>query len=117
MPGCIEYCFVLLLSNFIYSSICNEKGELAYLIVFEIVLFAEIIYDGTLLMTFIDNLTEKPKEYSILFVSITIAWEILVMDLIFRAVFEDREKLEKRLQLEEMVISHYEKSFPDQERP
>jgi hypothetical protein len=107
--GCIEYCITLLLSNYIYSSICSEKGELPFLIIFEIVLFAEIIYDGLLLISFINHLEAKPKDYSILFISVMIAWEVLVMDLIFRAVYEDREKAERLNEIEEKIHEHHSK--------
>lgn len=53
-------------------------------------LFAEIIYSGFLLITFINGMKEKSKDYCILFISIFIAWQMLVMDLIFRASFEDK---------------------------
>jgi hypothetical protein len=67
------------------------------------VLAAEIIYSGTLLIMFINNMTDKPKDYSILFISIMIAWQILVMDLIFRAGYEDREKEDRFKELEEKI--------------
>jgi hypothetical protein len=34
---------------------------------------------------FVNTLDEKPKDYSIVFVSIAIANQVLIMDLIFRA--------------------------------
>jgi hypothetical protein len=39
---------------------------------------------------FVNNLEAKPKDYSILLVSIAIANQILIMDLIFRAAYEDK---------------------------
>jgi hypothetical protein len=68
--GCVLYSLTLLLTNLNYSLICNTRGEMPLLVLFTIVLFAEIIYDGMLLVTFINNLKEKPKDYSILFISI-----------------------------------------------
>jgi hypothetical protein len=101
--GCIEYSIVLLLTNLIYSFACNGKTELAFLIAFETVLLAEIIYSGTLLIMFINNLKDKAKDYSILFISIIITWQILVMDLIFRAAYLDRIKEEDNQRLENMM--------------
>lgn len=106
--GCTVYCAVLLITNLCYSLCCNERTEFAYLIVFEMVLFAEVIYSGILLITFIDNMKDKPKDYSILFISIMIAWLILVMDLLFRAVYEDKHKEERHEKLQEMVRVHHE---------
>ena len=63
---------------------------MAELIVYQMVLSAEIIYNGKLLILFINNLEEKPKDYSILYISLVIANQILVMDLMFRAAYEDR---------------------------
>ena len=63
---------------------------MAELIVYQMFLSAEIIYNGKLLILFINNLEEKPKDYSILYISLVIANQILVMDLMFRAAYEDR---------------------------
>ena len=52
--GCILYSITLLLNNLNYSLICNHRGDIPLLVVFMIVLFAEIIYNGTLLITFIN---------------------------------------------------------------
>lgn len=107
--GCILYSVTLLLTNLNYSLICNNRGDLPLLVVFMIVLFAEIIYNGTLLITFINELKEKPKDYSILFVSILIAWEVLVMDLMFRGAYEEKEKDLRHQELEHLVLKHHEK--------
>jgi hypothetical protein len=50
-------------------------------------LFGEIIFDGNLLVMFINNMEEKPKDYAILFVSIWIANQALMMDLMFRYAY------------------------------
>ena len=63
---------------------------MAELIVYQTVLSGETIYNRTLLILFVNNLEEKPKDYSILYISIMIANQILVMDLMFRAAYEDR---------------------------
>lgn len=52
--GCILYCVGILLTNFIYSSICYKTGELPFLVAYEMVMFAEIVYYGNLLLKFID---------------------------------------------------------------
>jgi len=67
----------------------------AGLIAYEIVLFAEIIYNGNLLLIFVNNLEAKPKDYSILFISIAIANQVLIMDLLFRAAYEEKEREEQ----------------------
>ena len=63
---------------------------MAELIVYQTVLSGETIYNRTLLILFVNNLEEKPKDYSILYISLVIANQILVMDLMFRAAYEDR---------------------------
>ena len=90
--GCCINATQIILTNLNYSLVCNTKAHLAELIIYEIVLFAEIIYNGTLLILFINNLDAKPKDYSILLISIAIANQILIMDLIFRAGYEEKEK-------------------------
>lgn len=90
--GCALYCTVLLVNNLNYSLICNTRGDFPLLVLFTICLFAEIIYSGTLLITLINNLKDEPKDYSILFVSIQIACGALVMDLLFRYAYEEKEK-------------------------
>ncbi len=88
---------------------CNTHGDLPILVVFLICLFAEIIYSGTLLITFIKDLRDEPKDYSILFVSIQIACGVLVMDLLFRCAYEEKEKELRHKELEQMVLEHHEK--------
>ena len=82
----------LVLTNLNYSLICNTKAHILELIVYEAVLFGEVIYNGHLLMYFIGRLEEKQKDYAILLISIEIANQILIMDLMFRAAYEDRER-------------------------
>jgi hypothetical protein len=57
---------------------------MAEIIVYEIVLFAEIIFNGHLLMEFVHSLDDRAKEISILLVSIILANIILIMDLMYR---------------------------------
>lgn len=83
-----------MLTTLNYSLICNTRAERGELVVYEMVLFGEIIYEGNLILLFISNLHEKPKDYSILLISIMIANQVLIMDLIFRAAYEDREREE-----------------------
>jgi hypothetical protein len=45
-------------------------------------------------MLFINNLEGTVKDESILLISLMIANQILIMDLIFRAAYEDREREE-----------------------
>jgi hypothetical protein len=51
--GCCLYSVVILLTNLNYSVLCNPKGDLPLLIFYEIVLFAEIVYNGSLLLQFV----------------------------------------------------------------
>jgi hypothetical protein len=60
----------------------------------EVVLFGEIIYAGHLMLYYINHLEGKPKDYTIFFLTIIIANQMLMMDLIFRAAFEDRQREE-----------------------
>lgn len=43
-------------------------------------------------MLFINNLEGHEKEESILLISLLIANQVLIMDLIFRAAYEDKER-------------------------
>ena len=86
-----------------YSLICNTKAHRAELIIYELVLFGEIIYNGKLMVLFVNNLEAKSKDYAILLISIIIANQILMMDLIFRAAYEDREREEEK---EEKMLGH-----------
>lgn len=51
---------------------------------------------------------DKQKDYSILFISIMIAWMVLLMDLLFRAIYEDKRKEERHAKLKEFVRAHHE---------
>jgi predicted branched-subunit amino acid permease len=84
----------MLLTNLNFSLICNTRATTPELILYELILFAEIIYEGNLTLLFIGNLEGKPKDYSILLISIMIANQVLIMDLVFRAAYEDREREE-----------------------
>ena len=88
--GCVLNVTQIVLTNLNYSLICNTWAETPELIVYELALFAEIVYEGNLTLLFISNLVEKPKDYSILLISIIIANQVLIMDLVFRAAYEDR---------------------------
>lgn len=88
--GCCLNVTQIFLTILNYSLICNTRAERGELIVYEMVLFGEIIYEGNLILIFITSLSEKPKDYSILFISILIANQVLIMDLVFRAAYEDR---------------------------
>jgi hypothetical protein len=56
----------------------------------------EVVYSGDLLMVFIENMEGVPKDESILLISIIIANQILTMDLMFRAAYEDKEREKER---------------------
>lgn len=73
-----------------------------------IVMFAEIIYSGELLVHFVTQLEEHPKskDRSILFVSIMIAWLILVMDLNFRAIYEEPHMHHKVKKIHHKIHEH-----------
>jgi hypothetical protein len=93
--GCVLNTVQILLTNLNYSLICNTKADTAELAVYLLTLFGEVIYNGNLMLMFINHLEEKPKDYSILYVSIVIANQVLIMDLLFRAAFEDKEREQK----------------------
>ena len=82
----------IFLTNFNFSLICNTKASLLEFAVYELVIFGEIIYNGTLMIMYIRNMEGVEKDLSILFISLLIANQILIMDLIFRAAYEDRER-------------------------
>jgi hypothetical protein len=67
------------------------------------VLFGEVVYNGHLFLLFINNLEGTEKDYSILLISLVISNQILIMDLIFRAAYEDREREEEA---EEKMLGH-----------
>lgn len=54
--GCGEYCAALVLTNYIYSALCSSKGEIPFFVTTMIVMFAEIIYSGKLLVHFVTQL-------------------------------------------------------------
>lgn len=85
--GCCINVTQIVLTNLNFSLICNTKAVLAELALYELILFAEVIYSGDLLMVFIENMEGVPKDESILLISIVIANQILVMDLMFRAAY------------------------------
>ena len=101
--GCVLNITQILLTNLNFSLICNTKAELAELVVYEAVIFGEIIYNGDLIMLFINNLEGHEKEESILLISLLIANQVLIMDLIFRAAYEDKEREEEK---EEKMLGH-----------
>jgi hypothetical protein len=98
--GCCINVTQILLTNLNFSLLCNTKAHKFELAVYEIILFGEIIYNGNLLVLFIGSLEGKEKDLSILLISIIIANQILIMDLIFRAGYEDREREEEKLEKE-----------------
>lgn len=86
----------VLLTNLNLSLICNTKAHPFELWTYLAVLFAEIVANGKLFLLFVNKLLDKEKDQSILLVSIIIANQILVMDLIFRAAYEEREREEMK---------------------
>jgi hypothetical protein len=78
------------------------------------VTFGEIIFDGHLLLRSVNNLEHTSKEYAILLLSIIIANQVLIMDLIFRAAYEEREHIEAK---EEEMVGFYRKTFHRATRP
>lgn len=91
-----------------FSLICNTKADRLEFFTYQFILFGEIIYDGHLLLYFVNHLEGSSKEYSILLLSIIIANQTLIMDLIFRAAYEDHERLQAK---EQDFVGHYRKSF------
>ncbi len=77
----------LLLTVLNFSLLCNTKADRWEFLVYEMVLAGEIIYNGHLMLLFINHLEGHAKEESILLVSIVIANQILMMDLLFRAAY------------------------------
>lgn len=59
------------------------------------VLFGEIIYNGSLLVKYVNTLEGKSKDLSILYLSLMIANQMLMMDLIFRGAYEERVQEEE----------------------
>ncbi len=80
----------VLLTNFNFSLICNTKARPLELWVYLAILFAEIVVNGKLFLLFVVDLEGKEKDESILLVSLIIANQVLIMDLIFRAAYEEK---------------------------
>lgn len=59
-------------------------------------MFGELIYNANLILVFISSLEHTAKDESILLISLMIANQVLIMDLIFRAAYEDREREEEK---------------------
>lgn len=95
------------LTNLNLSLICNTKAHPLELWTYLAVLFAEIVTDGKLFLLFVHELHEKEKDQSILLVSLIITNQIIVMDLIFRAAYEEREREEMK---EEKMLHHRKKA-------
>jgi hypothetical protein len=94
--GCCINATQVMLTNLNFSLISNTKAYLAELILCEIILFGEIIFNGNLLLLFVNNLVEKPKDYALLYVSIAIANQMLIMDLLLRSAYEEKEAEKKK---------------------
>lgn len=54
--GCCINITQIILTNLNYSLICNTKAHMVEFVAYEIILFGEIIYNGTLLILFVNNL-------------------------------------------------------------
>jgi hypothetical protein len=92
LTGCILNAAQLILTCLNYSFLLNTKADRWEFLLYEIVLAGEIIYNGTLMLLFINHLEGHAKDESILLISIIIANQILIMDLLFRAAYEDKER-------------------------
>lgn len=82
------------MTNINYSLICNTKAEPMELFIYEAVIFGEIFYNGDLIIIFIEGMEGKEKDMAIIFISLVLANQVLIMDLIFRAAYEDKEREE-----------------------
>jgi hypothetical protein len=51
-----------------------------------------MIYNGSLLIVFIDSLDHEQKDFGLLYIVLVITNQILIMDLIFRFGYEKNEK-------------------------
>lgn len=98
----------IMLTTLNYSLVCNTKAEWGEFLAIELILFGEIIYAGHLLLYSINHLEEKPKDYAVFLLTIIIANQMLMMDLIFRAAYEDREREEAH---EKKLLHYYRKTF------
>lgn len=81
---------VIVMTNLNCSLICNTRADKPELFLYEAIMFGELIYDANLILVFISSLEHTAKDESILLVSLMIANQVLIMDLIFRAAYEDR---------------------------
>lgn len=83
------------MTNLNYSFATNTKTQLSELVFYETFLFGEIIYNGSLLVGFVSTLEGKSKDLSILYLSLMIANQMLMMDLMFRGSYEERIQAEE----------------------
>jgi len=90
----------LMLINLNYSFGCNQETHYAEIIVYEVTLFAEIVYNSILLVYFLSNLTGHDKDFSILLIAIMVANQILIMDFIFRAAYQKSKKQKESIKLQ-----------------
>ncbi len=86
----------IICTNLVYWLAANNRCQLSEVIVYELTLFAEMIYNGSLLITFIDSLEHAQKDFGLLYMVLVITNQILIMDLIYRFGYEKNEK-EKEL--------------------
>jgi len=89
-----------MLINLNYSFGCNQETHYAEIIVYEVTLFAEIVYNSILLVYFLSNLTGHDKDFSILLIAIMVANQILIMDFIFRAAYQKSKKQKESIKLQ-----------------
>ena len=101
--GCCINITQIILTNINYSLICNTKAENLELFIYEAVIFGELFYNGDLIIIFIEGMEGKEKDMAIIFISLVIANQVLIMDLIFRAAYEDKEREEEK---EEQLLGH-----------
>lgn len=83
--------------------------------VYETILFAEMIYNGYLLIIFIDSLVDSQKDYGLLYIVLVITNQILIMDLIFRFGYlkNAKDKELKHTVKEYMELDHRERSHTE----
>jgi hypothetical protein len=104
LSTCIANIVQLFLTNLNYSFATNTKTQLSELVFYEAVLFGEIIYNGSLLVSFVSTLEGKSKDLSILYLSLMIANQMLIMDLMFRGAYEERlQEEELKLTIREYI--------------
>jgi hypothetical protein len=90
--GCGWNMAQIVITNLNYSLAANDKSQLSEVIVYEVILFSEMIYNGYLLIIFIDNLIDSQKDFGLLYIVLIITNQILIMDLIFRFGYLKNEK-------------------------